>query len=240
MGHPPGNSQRLVKDALSYTKATSGTLALLAPNLLVLSNNKMKPHTWHLRNGGSYLENGLWCRRYAIIPANATLGMTAHELGHLLFDWPDLAWEKSLGEDCLMSPGASANSGKDPSPSCAPLRVNQGWIDPLAINGSTTVQALYAEKIGRLDWQQHNVFVEYRKQHESTSLLVYSCKGKQKRNHPKTIGRIRLTDADDTNSVLGPIAPKLRSYFPSKVARQGTENEQRGTVRNNDAAYGKG
>jgi hypothetical protein len=219
MGHPPRNSQRLVRDALLYMKAAHGSLALLAPNLLVLSNDKIKPHTWHLRNGGHHLENGRWCRRYAIIPANATLGMTAHELGHLLFDWPDLAWEKSLGEACLMARGATRSSGRSPSPPCAPLRVGQGWIDPIAINYSTTVEELATEKIGIVNWQQNNVFVEYRSRHERANLLVYTCKGQKKRLHPKIIGCIRLTDADHTNSVLGLIAPKLRSCLSYKAVR---------------------
>jgi len=203
MGVLPCNSQGLVRhvlDSLDYTVVQR--LRATDERLMIITGNAFKPHTWRLPNRGIH---------YSIIPSNASFGAVAHELGHLLFDWPDLDWEKSLGQDCLMSLGAVGSLGRSPSLPCAPLRLTQGWIKPIVIDRSTTVQQINTDKVGIINWQQYKVLVEYRRQHENAYLLVYRCKGKKKQLHPRIIGRIKLTESDNSNSVLGCIATALRS-----------------------------
>ncbi|MCI0508187.1 MAG: hypothetical protein L0Z73_19085 [Gammaproteobacteria bacterium] len=204
MGAPPRNSQTLIKHVLDCLDATVvQQFEHTEKHLLVIANYAFKSHTWHLHNRGL---------RYSIVPSNATFGAVAHELGHLLFDWPDLDWEKSLGEDCLMSLGALRYNGTPALP-CAPLRVKQGWIDPIVVDQLTTVQDLSIKQIGTINWQRHNVLVEYRVRKETACLLIYSNKYEGKLFHPKIIGRIPVTNSDGRNLVLGLIAPKLRLRY---------------------------
>jgi len=203
MGAPPGNSQTLVRHVLDCSDHTIvQRLRAGEDRLMIITGNAFKPHTWRLPNRGI---------RYSILPSNACFGAIAHELGHLLFDWPDLDWEQSLGQDCLMSLGALGSHGHSPSLPCAPLRLSQDWIKPIVIDRSTTVQQLNTDKVGIVNWQQYRVFVEYRRQHENAYLLIYRCKGKEKHIHPRVIGRMKLTEADNSSSVLGCIATVLRT-----------------------------
>src|ERR1051325_4592886 len=73
-------------------------------------------------------------------------GVWCHELGHLLFNWPDLTeGTTSSGEPithtwCLMSSGgwngtnAGMPAGFSPAHPCAPLKIRQGWITPQTIS----------------------------------------------------------------------------------------------------------
>lgn len=203
MGSPPGNSQALVRHVLDCSNHDLvQRLRAGGERLMIITGNAFKPHTWRLPNRGIH---------YTIIPSNASFGAIAHELGHLLFDWPDLDWEKSLGRDCLMSMGAVGNHGRNPSPPCAPLRMNQGWMDPLVIDGATTVKELNTHRIGIVNWRQQSVLVEFRQRYEQAFLLVYTCKGNDKSLRPRIIGRIKLTEADCDTAVLGSVATALRS-----------------------------
>ena len=98
-------------------------LARLAPDcalpLLVFGPAGARPHCWHLADG----------RRYALVPAGAPLAVLAHELGHLLFGWPDLRLPAGSVARCLMAP---ISPGPPDLPSAA-MRVAAGWEDPLAL-----------------------------------------------------------------------------------------------------------
>jgi hypothetical protein len=204
VGAPPRNSQTLIKQLLNCLDVSVvRVFEYNEKHLLVIANNAFISHTWRLRNRGM---------SYSIVPSNATFGAVTHELGHLLFDWPDLAWEKSLGEDCLMSLGALYNNGTPALP-CAPLRVKQGWIDPLVIDQLTTMQDISEKHIGAIDWQRHNVLVEYRARNDTAFLLIYTAKNEGKLFHPKIIARIPVTNTPEKSLVLGLIAPKLRLRY---------------------------
>lgn len=95
-------------------------LAELAPAgvlpLLVFGPPAARAHCWNLEDG----------RRYALVPAPAALAVLAHELGHLLFGWPDLRLPAGTAARCLMAPMA----GRAPAPPSAPMRVAAGWEVP--------------------------------------------------------------------------------------------------------------
>lgn len=101
----------------SIPEAARAVIARRAPTdarpLVVIGPPSVRPHCWQTRAG----------RRYALVPANASIALIAHELGHLLFGWPDLRLPPGSGAICLMAPLA----GEQPARPCAPMRVAAGW-----------------------------------------------------------------------------------------------------------------
>jgi len=70
---------------------------------------------------------------YLTIPEDARLGVSAHELGHLLFGWPDLYdtdnTSEGVGNWCLMGSGSWGLGGDRPTHPSAWCKSNQGWIN---------------------------------------------------------------------------------------------------------------
>ncbi|ORY55878.1 M6 family metalloprotease domain-containing protein, partial [Pseudomassariella vexata] len=70
---------------------------------------------------------------FLTIPEDAKIGVSAHEIGHLLFGWPDLydtdGTSDGIGSWCLMSYGSWGGSGDRPVHPSAWCKANQGWID---------------------------------------------------------------------------------------------------------------
>lgn len=127
----PHNSQALVELLLTQLDLRAATRLVV-----VVPPHTLRPHCWQLpasRRRAGKLE------RYAILPSDATLGAVAHELGHLAFDWPDLATDSGLGHDCLMAHGALL---ADPAPPNAVLRLRAGWLDARAPERSLAVGEL--------------------------------------------------------------------------------------------------
>jgi hypothetical protein len=210
MGRPPQNSQSLVRMALDQLKPDSlAKLAQMQGRLLVVVGGHIKPHTWHLLKGGKLLGQKVWCDRYAIIQSDAPLGTIAHELGHLLFNWPDLIWTKELAEECLMAQGASGIRSKHPSPPCGPLRVKMEWCDTFHLHPSDPVIELTSSKVGLFWWQQIEWLIEYRPDYRPR-LLLYHSQNKNFEARPQLLERIFLEEEDLRKSVLGLVAPYLR------------------------------
>ena len=67
---------------------------------------------------------------FLTLPEDAKLGIACHEIGHLVFGWPDLhvpivdskpaagKQNAGSGDRCLMASGAWIGSGDTPSPTC--------------------------------------------------------------------------------------------------------------------------
>jgi immune inhibitor A len=74
---------------------------------------------------------------YLTVPEDAKLGVIAHEMGHLLFTWPDLydsqprgtRVTEGLGDWCLMASGSWNNNGLTPAYPSAWCRYVQGWTE---------------------------------------------------------------------------------------------------------------
>ena len=116
-------SRELVAEVIAALPPTArAVLAGAGGRLGLILPLTMRPHVWTPRNGGVALGGGAWCRRFMVLPAEAPLGTVAHELGHLLFDWPDGQTGHPGAEDCLMARGARTGGGQDPAPPSAPLR----------------------------------------------------------------------------------------------------------------------
>ena len=135
------NSQALVREAVARLRDSARHELELAPEKIVIVTPKgFHPHVWQPREGGVALRLGRWVRRYAVLPSESPLGHVAHELGHLLFGWPDLDTVRGLGDGCLMARGAERAGG--PAPPCAALRAAAGWVEPESIPASAAVECV--------------------------------------------------------------------------------------------------
>ncbi|PSN68098.1 M6 metalloprotease [Corynespora cassiicola Philippines] len=70
---------------------------------------------------------------FLTVPEDAKLGVCAHEIGHLVFGWPDLYdtdySSGGVGSWCLMSAGSWGGGGDRPVHPSAWCKLNQGWVD---------------------------------------------------------------------------------------------------------------
>jgi immune inhibitor A len=88
-------------------------------------------HKWVLANG-EYNADGTRIYAYLTVPEDAKIGVCCHELGHLLFGWPDLydtdGSTEGLGNWCLMAGGSWNGDGDVPAHPSAWCKAQQGWV----------------------------------------------------------------------------------------------------------------
>ena len=86
-------------------------------------------HKWTLPS--VYATDATQIFAYLTIPEDAKIGVCAHELGHLLFGFPDLYdvddSSEGIGSWCLMAAGSWNGGGDVPAHPSAWCKVNQGW-----------------------------------------------------------------------------------------------------------------
>lgn len=104
---------------------------------------------------------------YLTIPEDAKIGVCAHELGHLLFGWPDLYdtdySSAGIGDWCLMSAGSWGLGGDRPVHPSAWCKLNQGWVDVVNQTADATV-TINEVKTGRTVyrlWKEGAIGTEY-------------------------------------------------------------------------------
>lgn len=80
---------------------------------------------------------------YLTIPEDAKIGVCAHELGHLLFGFPDLYdtdnTSEGIGNWCLMAGGSWNGGGDIPAHPSAWCKVNQGWVSTTNVTSNGVV-----------------------------------------------------------------------------------------------------
>jgi immune inhibitor A len=102
-------------------------------------------HKWNVQ-GGAMNVDSTKIFGYLTIPEDALLGVSAHELGHLLWGWPDLydtdGTSEGIGRWCLMASGSWNNSGNTPAHPCGFLKLDQGWatVTNQTANGPVSLQ----------------------------------------------------------------------------------------------------
>lgn len=114
-----------------------------------------------------YAANGAKIYGYLTIPEDAKVGVCAHELGHLLFGFPDLYdidySSEGIGDWCLMSGGSWNGGGDRPAHPSAWCKVNQDWasVTNVTANGTVTLPAVEtAHSVVRL-WKSGAASSEY-------------------------------------------------------------------------------
>jgi immune inhibitor A len=87
-------------------------------------------HKWVLPS--TYTADTTKIYAYLTIPEDAKIGVSAHELGHLLFGWPDLYdtddTSEGVGNWCLMGGGSWNGGGDVPAHPSAWCKIGQGWV----------------------------------------------------------------------------------------------------------------
>jgi immune inhibitor A len=93
--------------------------------------NHIWSHKWVL-SGGELVTDTTKIFAYLTVPEDARIGVCAHELGHLVFGWPDLYdtdnTSEGIGNWCLMAGGSWNGGGDTPAHPSAWCKVNQGWV----------------------------------------------------------------------------------------------------------------
>src|SRR3982751_1798595 len=87
-------------------------------------------HKWTL-DGGAMNVDATKIFAYLTVPEDCRIGVCAHELGHLLFGFPDLydtdGTSEGIGNWCLMAAGSWGGGGDNPVHPSAWCKANQGW-----------------------------------------------------------------------------------------------------------------
>ena len=107
------------------------------------NGNDIWSHKWTLNSAQTADSTKVF--GYLTIPEDARIGVCAHELGHLLFGFPDLydtdGTSEGIGNWCLMAGGSWNGGGNTPAHPSAWCKVNQGWaaVSNVTANGNVTV-----------------------------------------------------------------------------------------------------
>lgn len=107
--------------------------------------NDIWSHKWVIE-GGAQTVDSTKVYAYLTVPEDCRIGVCAHELGHLLFGFPDLYdtdnTSEGVGNWCLMGGGSWGGGGNKPVHASAWCKANQGWVsvDNRTSNGSVPVQ----------------------------------------------------------------------------------------------------
>jgi immune inhibitor A len=103
--------------------------------------NDIWSHKWTLPS--AYSTDGKQIFAYLTIPEDARIGVCAHELGHLLFGFPDLYdtddTSEGVGNWCLMGGGSWNGGGDVPADPSAWCKIQQGWATVSNVTMSGTI-----------------------------------------------------------------------------------------------------
>jgi immune inhibitor A len=99
-------------------------------------------HKWILPNGAIPVD-ATQIFGYLTVPEDCKLGVCAHELGHLLFGFPDLYDTDNSSEGngnwCLMAGGSWNGGGDTPAHPSAWCKVQQNWAPVITPTGSSQI-----------------------------------------------------------------------------------------------------
>ena len=179
------------------------------------NQNQIWSHKWVL-TGVPFNADGTRIFGYLTIPENCKIGVCAHELGHLLFGWPDLydtdGSSEGVGNWCLMGGGSWNGNGDIPAHPSAWCKANQGWVSVVnrTTSGNVTIKDVKNDhRVYRL-WRNGAAGREYfllenrqrtlyDRKLPGEGLLVYhideAIESNQDENHPL----VKLVEADALN-----------------------------------------
>jgi immune inhibitor A len=104
---------------------------------------------------------------YLTVPEDCRIGVCAHELGHLLFGFPDLYdtdnTSEGVGNWCLMGGGSWNGGGDVPAHPSAWCKVNQGWatVTNVTSNGTINIPDVKTSRNVHRVWQNGASGPEY-------------------------------------------------------------------------------
>ena len=182
MGGAAPNAQTMAKDALLAANPTTNFtpydndgngfvdafIVIHAGTGAETNNNPndIWSHKWTVV-GGAQTVDSTKIFAYLTVPEDCKIGVCAHELGHLLFGFPDLydtdGSSEGIGNWCLMAAGSWGGGGDKPVHPSAWCKINQGWaaVDNRTTNGSVAVQDVKTSHIVHRLWKDGTPGKEY-------------------------------------------------------------------------------
>lgn len=130
------------------------------------SNGDIWSHKWVL-DGGEMTVDGTKVFAYLTVPEDCKIGVCAHELGHLIFGFPDLYdtdnSSEGIGNFCLMAGGSWGGGGNTPVHPSAWCKANQGWVavDNVTANGAKSFQDVKDSNVVTRLWKDGGSGSEY-------------------------------------------------------------------------------
>jgi immune inhibitor A len=122
-------------------------------------------HKWTFTS--SYTADSTHIFAYLTIPEDAKIGVCAHELGHLLFGFPDLYdidnSSEGVGNWCLMGGGSWNGGGDVPAHPSAWCKIQQGWASETNVTsrGTVTFADIKSGKTAHRLWHEGQQGSEY-------------------------------------------------------------------------------
>jgi immune inhibitor A len=177
------------------------------------SSNDIWSHKWIL-SGPELHVDSTDIYGYLTVPEDSKIGVCAHELGHLLFGWPDLydtdSSSSGLGDWCLMAGGSWNGAGDIPAHPSAWCKAQQQWVSVTEQHAAETVQipdVKAANKVWRL-WQdgangpeyfllENRQRTGYDSQLPGDGLLVYHIDDSLDANSDESHYKVGLIQADN-------------------------------------------
>jgi len=122
-------------------------------------------HKWVLP--GEFPADDVSLFAYLTIPEDARIGVCAHELGHLIFGWPDLydtdQSSNGIGDWCLMASGSWNGDGRRPAHPSAWCKADQCWVTVTnhADDGTVTIEDVKDSHVVHRLWRNGERSDEY-------------------------------------------------------------------------------
>ncbi|KAJ5896936.1 uncharacterized protein N7473_006335 [Penicillium subrubescens] len=165
--------------------------------------------------------NGVNVFAFLTIPEDAKVGVATHELGHLVFGWPDLYdidySSEAAGNWCLMAGGSWGGSppGVQPCHPSAWCKVTQGWVDKIVDTRTQSITLNAVEdklQVYRLWKNGDNASQEYfllenrepigfDQSLPGFGLLVWHIDDSRDDNHDERHYKVGLMQADSLNQL---------------------------------------
>jgi len=106
-------------------------------------------HKWVLPGNG-IAADGVRIYAYVTVPEDSRIGVCCHELGHLIFGFPDLYdpdySSEGAGNWCLMAGGSWLGDGEIPAHPSAWCKASQGWVEVKTPKLNGTVQFRFVKE----------------------------------------------------------------------------------------------